>query len=267
MLELLNCRDVDELIETIFNKSYDTRDDNSYSIKLMVYDDEEFDKLHYFYRLPYVAEQKAKKIIIGDNVSSDYENRLQESRYILFEVLDQVFNGDENDKLEEELRICSIEDLQDIISSDSLSKRLCNYILQYTEVSLRKYSQQKSNPDYYYYNSEYLSVNYEYVDADNYSSLDKIEYCEELEKNTGDMTKYIWGKYFKYLTTKQKIFVKNYLLYETCSDGAMRNHNNEVLYSKQSVNAYKNGIRKLIEKKIEDDRYIDIINGRWVYRR
>ena len=267
MLALLNCSNVGEVIEKIFDKAYLPKDDNCYSIKLRVYDDEEFDRLHCFYRLPYVAENLANKIVVGETVTADYENRLQESRYILFDVLDQVFNGDKNEKLETELRIDSLEDLQYIISIESLSKRLCNYILRYVELSLRKYTQQKSNPDYYYYNSEYSSVNYEYIDAENYNSIDKIEYCETFEKGTGDMTKYIWDKYYKYLSPKQKIFVKNYLLYETCSDGSIRNHKNELLYTRQNVNEYKKCIRKRIEKKIEDDRHIDIINGRWVYRR
>lgn len=268
MLDLLSCQTVDEVIETIFEKSYCISEEDYYYMQLKNFHKEDFDNLHCFYRLSYIVEQKAKKIILGENLSVDYENRLQEGRYILFDVLDQVFNGDCNEKLEMELEINSLEDLKKIIKSELLSRRLCNYILQYVEISLRKYTQQKSNPDYYYYNNEYVNINYEYVDAENdsdYNPLEKITYCS-IEYGTGDMSRYILKTFMKDLTVKQQIFVKNYLLYEVCSDGAIRNHDNLLLYSKQNVLRYKQCIRKRLEKKIEEDLHIDISNGRWIYK-
>lgn len=260
---------MNEIIDKIFEKTYSVLEDEYYYIQLKSFRKQEFENLHCFYRLPYVVEQKAKKIITGENLSADYENRLQESRYILFDVLDQVFNGDKNEKLEKELRVDSLQDLQIIIKSESLSRKLCNYIITYVEISLRKYTQKKSNPDYYYYNNEYVNVNYEYIDSENdsdYSYLEKIKYCNTVEYGTGDLSKYILNSYMGDLTTKQQIFVKNFICYGACLDGTIRDHDNKLLYSKQNVLRYKQCIRKRIEKKIDEDIHIDISNGRWIYK-
>lgn len=273
MQRLLNCKTEKEIINTIFEVAYnekymqvyEKKIIDGYYIELKNVDPNKFNELHPFYKLPFVVESKGKNIILGDTNISDNENRLQEARGTLSYVLFSVFRGANNDKLEDKLKINSVDDIKRIIADDRLSKKMYRYILKYVDLSLRTYTHQKSNPDYIFSNNEYKKIEYEYLDNDSEENTIQLEYKEN-NYRTGDMTRYILEEYFECLTNKQKLFVKAAIefgiLHQDISD-----HDNNIIYTKDDIKQYKRSIRKRIEGKIENDRYIQVKNGRWTYKR
>ena len=267
--DILRANTIDEIINIIFLSVYNQNESYGYSIELKKMEKEEFNKLHRFYKLPFLVEKKAKDIILGETNISDNENRLQESRYILIKALKDIFTGSKNDKLENDLKINSIDDIKRIAKDKELTRRLCNYIFLYVELCLKTYTHKKDNPDYEYIrkDNQYKKINYVYLDKaidEDENKIIQIPY-EEITNSTGEMTKYILKEYFKYLTNKQQIFVKNAIEFGII-DGKIRNYQNEILYTKQDIQYYKNSIKKNLEKKIEQDINIDSIGNRWHYR-
>lgn len=272
MKKLLNCQTIDEIISTIFEVAYnekymqvyDREIIDGYYIELKNLNPNKFDKLHPFYKLPFVAENKGKNIILGSTNESDYENRLQESRSILCSVLFDVFKGNKNDKLEDQLKISSVDDLKRIIADDRLSKKMYKYLIQYVSLSLRTYTHQKSNPDYSFSNNKYEKIEYEYLDNDSEESNPiQLEYKEN-DCKTGDMTTYILDTYFEYLTNKQKIFVNAAIEYGILNS-CVRDYDNNVIYNINDIKKYKKNIKKRIEGMIENDRHIQQnASGRWI---
>lgn len=270
---LLECMTIDEIISCIFEVAYNEKymqvNDKQiilgYYIELKNLNPNNFEKLHPFYKLPFVSESKAKKIILGSTNDSDSENRLAEVRSILCSVLFSVFNGCNNDKLEKELRINSVDDLKRIIENDRLSKKMYKYIIQYVDLKLRSYTHLTSNPDYYFSNNKYEKIEYEYLDNDSEDKETIQLVYEENDYRTGDMTNYIIDTYFEYLTNKQKLFVQKAIEYGILNQ-QISDHDNNIIYTKDDIKQYKRNIKKRIEGMIENDRYIQQnASGRWIY--
>lgn len=283
---LLEATSIDDLIARIFEGGYKVkhfdyykeknRTSLGYYISLDDLSKKQFDSMHPFYRLHYNCNKKISKIFLGDTNASDYENSKAEIRLYLFEALKIVFYGEKNDKLEKSLQINSLDDIKSIIKSQNKSKRLCNYIVTIVENKARKRSEQKDNPDFYYDSTKqkYEAIYYNYLDNTDYMTKDEVgrdvinktwidldkksEIISE-ENKTGEFTTYIFENYInsEVLTKFQLKFVSTFLMYETNSDGAIYDNENNQLYTKQHVYKMKQEIKKRLIKKIKEDEIIN----------
>lgn len=282
---LLEANSIDDLIARIFEGAYKVKyfdyyqpkkeTSLGYYISLDNLSKKQFDSMHNFYRLHYNCNKKIKKIFLGDTNSSDYEGNQAEIRLYLYEALRMVFYGENNDKLEKSLQINSLADIKSIIESQNKSKKLCNYIITIVEMKAKRKSQQKDNPDFYYNNStkKYESIYYNYLSNTDYETedergmkvinktwleLDKNNKIMSEENKCGEFATYIFENYInsEVLTDSQCRFVSTFLMYETSSDGAIYDDENNQLYSKQHVYKMKKEIKKRLLKKIEEDEII-----------
>lgn len=282
---LLEANSIDDMIARIFEGGYKVkyfdywkakkRTSLGYYISLDNLSKKQFDSMHSFYRLHYNCNKKISKIFLGDTNSSDYESNQAEIRLYLYEALRMVFYGENNDKLEESLKINSLDDIKSIIKSQNKSKRLCNYIITIVENNAKYKSKQKDNPDFNYNHStkKYEAIYYNYLDNTLYETenekgmkvinktwleLDKKSNIMAEENKCGEFATYIFENYMnnEVLTPSQMKFISTYLIYETSSDGAIYDDENNQLYSKQHVYKMKNEIKKRLLKQIEEDEII-----------
>lgn len=274
---------IEDVIDNIFEQSYEIRDrdyrvnenhDSGFYIVLSDVSDSIFKSMHPIFRLHYLCENKVKKIMLGDTNNSDSQDKEGWSRLFVLESMYYIFNSKRNSSLEDELKINSIDDIKNILSDNQKSTKLANYILGEVENKARELTRNSSNPDYSWDSKEkkYVAIKYLYLDksikTDSKEDIDTYELIEDKSYNEysySKLTKYIISNYFKYCTKKQKEFIGAYILYGVCPSGDICNLNNEIIYTKQQVNQFKNQIKKRLEKLIDDDLEIKLNkNNRWV---
>lgn len=269
-----SCNTVNEIIEEIFKKCllvrYSKKDDGSelygYYLSLRSLPKNKINKLSQIERLFYNASSKCSNTMLGLQNEADYQNYLAQSWLYIYECLLNVFTGAVNDKLNDDIKCYSLDDVKRILNDEKLCSQLCSYCITYVGLSFKTLSKSKSNPDYYIANGKYVPVKYNFVDDENseikYSDL----FEEEHVKETGDLSCYILETYWDKLTRKQQLFSAVFLEFGVDKHGNICDLENRVLYIKQEVNGYKNAIRKRLEKLIAEDNHIDLVNGRFVWR-
>ena len=189
--EVLKKETVDEIIDEMCKQAYNVKLFTYHNIdrfegiyiQLPYVPNSKFKSMHPFIKLFWNTQQKANKIVLGDTNKEDYENGRQEALLFLIESLQEVFNGCKNEKLEDALKIYSVDDIKRIARDKKLTRRLCNHILSCVENKVRKFTQKKSNPDFYYdsHNDKYVNVYYKYLDADRMTSSLKNAFDDECE--------------------------------------------------------------------------------------
>ena len=75
------------------------------------------------FRMFYTCEKESKKIMIGEETSLDTENILQNARLYIIECLHELIDGKLNSKLENKLKINSLNDFRLILLDETLSRR------------------------------------------------------------------------------------------------------------------------------------------------
>ena len=268
------CNTVNEVIEEIFRSclmiKYSKVDSESelfgFYLSLKSLPKAQIQRLEQLKRLFYNASTKASNTMLGLTNESDYYNYVSEGWMYIYECLSNVFTGAINDKLEDDIKCYSLDDVKRILNNEELCSKLCKYTITYVGLRFKTLSKSKSNPDYFISNGKYVPIKYNYCDDENaeikYSDL----FQEEYTKETGDLSSYILETYWDSLTRKQQLFCKCLLEFSVDSHGNICDLENRVLYIKQEVNGYKNAIRKRLTKLIEQDTHIDMVNNRYVWR-
>ena len=244
-----------ELWEQAFDKIYyvkhsNTKECDTYILRLGNIKGEEFNHLHSFFMLFYLVRKKCNAIMLGETNKSDYENNQFEAYAFLYQGLKEVFSGIRNESLEDELKIFCIEDVKRIMNDKRLSKEMCSYILTYVENKLR-YSIRKGNPDFDFYNGKFTSVTYHYLDDDgNKLNLDDIitEYHEE----NSEFTRMIFEKFLndkEFLTENQYRFINNYLEFGRRTDGCIYDLEENLLHNRFDCRRFLQQLKKKLEKQ------------------
>ena len=265
---ILVAKNVDEFIELLFREVFEVRTKQYYkgelyegfNIQLPKIKKSNFKEMHGFFKMFYMAESKAKKIFLGDNNKYDYENYRQQSREFLFEGLYAVLHGKHNEKLENDLKINSVEDIKRIVQNKKLTIKFTNYILTFVQMKLRELSQSKSNPDFYYDPKEgYVPIYYNYIDSEeeNIQIEDKGS-----ENKSGEFTEYFFNNIFPSLSINQQMFIHDALEYGIFEQ-EIRDYKGKLLYDKDQIKNYKRNIRKRMDKILNEDTRILLKNNRF----
>lgn len=267
---------IEELIEKIFEEVLTTRlhkEQNGKKIEGFYVNLTRIDKcqlvnLHQIERIFYNTLSKSKKSY-GENNESDSENSIAQGWLFLYLGFKSALITD-NHKLQEELRVNSVEDAIRIINDDRLCANLCRFVITFVEMQFKTYHKRKDNPDYWYNGREFEKINYVYLDRfdeseDDINPYEKLTY-QQIDSRTGDLTSYILEEYFDKLTHKQQLFCKCFIEFGTDGSGNIKDLYNNVLYIPQEVVNYKSAIRKRLLKYIENDNHIDMVNGRMIYK-
>lgn len=266
---ILVAENVDELIELLFEEVLDVREQSyydgelyySYNVNLPKIKKSNFNTMHGFFKIFYIAESKAKKIFLGDNNKYDPENYKQQSREYLFLALDSVLHGEHNAKLEKDLKINSVDDVKKIIKNKKLTVKFTNYILTYVQMKLRELSQSKSNPDFTYDKNEgYIPIYYDYIDNEELNI--QLEEKGNINKS-GEFTEYFFRNIFPSFSMNQQKFIHDALEYGIFEQ-EVRNYKGELLYNTNQIKNYKRNIRKKMNSILEEDNNIELKNGRYV---
>ena len=266
---ILVAKNVDEFIELLFREVFEVRTKQYYkgelyegfNIQLPKIKKSNFKEMHGFFKMFYMAESKAKKICLGDNNKYDYENYRQQSREFLFEGLYVVLHGKHNEKLENDLKINSVEDIKKIVQNKKLTIKFTNYILTFVQMKLRELSQSKANPDFYYDPKEgYVPIYYNYID--NEEENIQIEDNKGSENKSGEFTEYLFNNIFSSLAINQQMFIHDALEY-SIFEQEIRDYKGKLLYDKDQIKNYKRNIRKKMDKVLNEDTHIQVKNNRF----
>ena len=187
-----------------------------------------------------------RKIMLGENNSSDSENTYANAISFIYECLYSLFMGELNDRVNKELKCNDVNDIYRILENHM--DKLCSYIYCYTRNKFRELLRAKSNPDFYKEGDKFQKNNYLYINDNTNHYEYEIEDNSE-ENITGDKTEYIIEEYFnkEYLTDNQLQFISDYIKYGVSNNGSILDYDNNVLYTKQAVYKYKKRIRIKLE--------------------
>lgn len=281
--KVLEKETVEEIIEEIFKQALTVRYFNKNNNAVGLYtsiENVEDKNLHSIFKIFHVSKKKASKLIRGDINNTDKEGNESQVLEFIYIVFKNVFTGEKNDKLEELLKINSVDDIKRILQSEVLSKRLANYIITYVELLIQTYIKRKDNPDFYIEKRKYVPVYYNFVDArtDLKEKLEEESYehlinskgeilteeeLDELKNQNNELTEYIMENYIDKLTGKQKEYIKNFLKYSN-QEKRIINHNNDVLYSSRSAYYFNNRLKIMLEQLLEQDENIKLKNNKYV---
>ena len=265
---ILVAKNVDEFINLLFEEVFEVREQSfydgelyyNYHVQLPKVQKKNFNNMHGFFKMFYIAESKSKKMCLGDNNKYDYENYKQQSREFLFEALHVVLHGKHNEKLENDLKINSVEDIKRIVQNKKLTIKFTNYILTFVQMKLRELSQSKANPDFYYDPKEgYVPIYYDYIDNEelNIQIEDKGS-----ENKSGEFTEYFFNNIFPSLSINQQMFIHDALEYGIFEQ-EIRDYKGKILYNKDQIKNYKRNIRKRMDKILNEDKNIQLKNNRF----
>ena len=235
------------------------------------------------FRMFYTCEKESKKIMIGEETSLDTENILQNARLYIIECLHELIDGKLNSKLENKLKINSLNDFRIILIDEKLSKRLSNFIIQYVRFKLINITRSNKNPDFeciwdkheqkYIFkkiNKVYLDKKFNEEDDEDMHQIvegvieedefDIAEDTEEIDDNT--FIRYIVLNYINKgeLTNKQQEFWNDALRLGLSSKALKE------IYSKQQINQFKKQILIRLENKLEKDQNVAFLPGRKICR-
>ena len=235
------------------------------------------------FRMFYICEKESKKIMIGEETSLDTENILQNARLYIIECLHELIDGKLNSKLENKLKINSLNDFRIILLDEKLSKRLSNFIIQYVRFKLINITRSNKNPDFeciwdkheqkYIFkkiNKVYLDKKFnEEDDEDMYQIIegvieeDEFDIAEDIEEEDDNtFIRYVIQNYINKgeLTNKQQEFWNDALKLGLSSKQVKE------IYTKQQINQFKKQILIRLENKLEKDPNVTFIPGRKICR-
>ena len=235
------------------------------------------------FRMFFTCEKESKKIMIGEETSLDTENILQNARLYIIECLHELIDGKLNSKLENKLKINSLNDFRIILLDEKLSRRLSNFIIQYVRFKLINITKSNNYPDFEFIwdklyqkyifkkiNKVYLDKKFNEEDDEDMHQIiegvieedefDIAEDTEEVDDNT--FIRYVVLNYINKgeLTNKQQEFWDSALRLGISSKELKE------IYSKQQINHFKKQILIRLENKLEKDPNVAFLPGRKICR-
>lgn len=281
--KVLEKETINEMIEEIFNQVITVRNFEKNTSSLGFYinlENVDEKELHSIFKMFYICRKKAVKLIQGDINNADKEGNQSQVLEYIFIVFNNVFNGLKNDKLETALQINGVEDIRRILSDEKLSKRLANYMITYVELLIQTYIKRKDNPDFYVEKRKYVPVYYNFIDDSNSNLKEVLENAEyefltgengeiltereidQLNNENSELTDYIITNYIDKITGKQKEYIDSFLKYSN-NEKRLINHDNEIIYSSRSAYYFNSRLKEILEKLLEEDKNIKIINNKY----
>ena len=277
-----DCYSIEEIIGRIYEnglrQSYMMTEDGEtkygYYLRNKSVPNEKLNDLPQLERLFINARKKATKIRGGHN-QSDIENIIGEIYLYIFECMQKVFYGEVNDKVGRLIQCDgTIERVKELLANEVAVAQLCKYTITYVDRKLMTLMK-TNNPDYYRDQrggeTKYKEVHYVFLDepvgdvAPN--KYDLLEVETPPEPCTGEVTDYIMTMFFDKLTAKQKLWCECYKKFDVAKDGNLYDYDNNLLYTKQECNRYRKHIKKSLEKFINEDGELEVLDDRIIFRK
>ena len=279
-----DCYTIEEIIGRIFENglkvSYMMTEDgetkHGYYLRNKSVPNNKLNDLPQLERLFLNVRKKVGKIRGGHN-QADIENLIAESHLYVFECLQKVFKGEMNHKVGRLIQCDgTVERVKELLDNEVAVAQLCKYTITYVDNKLMCWVNSSKNPDYQRKQkkgekTKYNEIHYVFLDepvsdiAPN--KYDLLEMETPPEPCTGEVTDYIMTMFFDKLTPKQKLWCKCYMEFDVADNGNLYDLDNNLLYTKQECNRYRNKIKKLLERFIDEDGELEVLDDRIIFRK